>query len=171
MAEGAGLAADLSVIERREIDQEIRRYERKEAACIDALTIVQKHRGWVSDDAVHAIATYLGMTADSVDGVATFYNLIYRRPVGRHVIHVCDSVSCWVLGYESLYDAIRKRLRIGFGETTQDGAFTLLPIPCLGHCEAAPAVMIDEVIYRNVDALIFDRILAEMRLADQMGGR
>ncbi len=90
----------LSDDERREIEAEYPRYPDRQSVCIDAMQIVQKHRGWVSDEALADIAALLGMSLADLDGVATFYNLIYRRPVGRHVIHVCDSVSCWIMGYD-----------------------------------------------------------------------
>ena len=92
------------------------------------------------------------MTPDELDGVATFYNLIFRKPVGRHVIMLCDSVSCWIMGYERLRaqpdDAAGHRL----GETTADGRFTLLPIVCLGACDHAPAMMIDDDLHGDLDA-------------------
>ena len=73
---------------------------------------MQRHRGWVSDEALRDVAALLGMTADELDGVATFYNLIFRKPVGRHVILVCDSVSCWIMGYDAVARA-RSEQRLG----------------------------------------------------------
>ena len=84
--------------ERTEIEAEFPHYPNRKAVCIDAMKIVQKHRGWVSDEALHDIGELLGMSDADLDGVATFYNLIFRRPVGRHVIYLCDSVSCWIMG-------------------------------------------------------------------------
>lgn len=83
------------------------------------------------------------MTETDLGSIATFYNLIYRKPVGRHVILLCDSISCWIEGYESVRRALVARLGINFGETTADGRFTLLPIVCLGCCDRAPAMLID----------------------------
>jgi NADH-quinone oxidoreductase subunit E len=140
----------LTTEEQRAIEEEVTRYPQKRAACIDALKIVQQQHGWVSDDSVKDIATQLDMSPDELDSVATFYNLIYRRPVGRHVIHICNSVSCWVRGYDALLESITQRLGIQPGETTADGRFTLLPIVCLGTCDHAPALMIDEELYRDL---------------------
>jgi NADH-quinone oxidoreductase subunit E len=140
----------LTTEEQRAIEEEVTRYPQKRAACIDALKIVQQQHGWVSDDSVKDIATQLDMSPDELDSVATFYNLIYRRPVGRHVIHICNSVSCWVMGYDALLESITQRLGIQPGETTADGRFTLLPIVCLGTCDHAPALMIDEELYRDL---------------------
>lgn len=142
-----------------EIQAEFQRYEQKRAVCIEALKIVQRRRGWVSDDALRDVARYLEMTADELDAVATFYNFIYRKPVGRHVILVCDSVSCWIMGYDRILARLKGRLGIGFGETTADGRFTLLPNVCLGACDHAPVMMIDEDLYLDVDPQMLDRIL------------
>ena len=134
----------LSDAERHEIEHAMEHYEDPRAASIDALKTVQKHRGWVSDGAVDAIAGVLGIPASDVDGVATFYNRIYRRPVGRHVISVCDSVGCYLTGYEDVKAELQKQLGIEYGRTTADGRFTLLPICCLGNCDKGPSLMIDD---------------------------
>ena len=141
----------LSMEEINEIAAETAHYPKREAGCIDALKIVQRHRGWVSDESVHDIAVHLGMSATDVDSVATFYNLIYRKPVGRHVISICDSVSCWIMGYEQMRKHLHERLGIGFGETTPDNRFTLLPTVCLGCCDHAPAMMIDSDLHSDLD--------------------
>lgn len=141
----------LSVAECEAIDHEISCYPRPQAACIEALKIVQQHRGWVSDEAVQAIADYLAMSPAEVDGVATFYNLIFRRPVGENVIFLCNSVSCWIMGCDRLKTTIKNKLQIDFGETTADGKFTLLPITCLGDCDNAPALMINKAHYNRID--------------------
>ena len=95
-------------------------------------------------------ADWLEVSAEELDSVATFYNMIHRRPVGRHVILLCDSISCWVMGYENLRDAVMQRLSVKYGETTADNRFTLLPNPCLGTCDHAPALMIDNDLYRDL---------------------
>ncbi len=149
----------LSDDERREIEAEMPRYPDKQAVCIDAMQIVQKHRGWVSDEALADIADLLGMSFADLDGVATFYNLIYRKPVGRHVIHVCDSVSCWIMGYDRIREHLRTRLGISYGETTPDNRITLLPIVCLGACDHAPAMMVDRALHQDLDPQKIDAIL------------
>ena len=141
----------LSAEELKEIEHELAHYEQPSAATIEALKIVQKHRGWVSDDAVKDIAAKLKTSAADVDSVATFYNLIFRKPVGRHVIFVCDSVSCFIMGEGNLRTKLEKRLSIKYGQTTADGRFTLLPIVCLGTCDRAPAMLIDKDTHRNLE--------------------
>jgi NADH-quinone oxidoreductase subunit E len=150
----------LTAEEKKEIEAEFPRYEQKRAVCVEALKVVQRHRGWVSDEALFAVAEFLEMTPAELDAVATFYNLIFRKPVGKHVILVCDSVSCWIMGYERVLGQLKARLGIDLGETTGDGLFTLLPIVCLGACDQAPAMMIDDQLYGNLDPAKIDEILA-----------
>jgi NADH-quinone oxidoreductase subunit E len=153
----------LSAEERQEIEFELARYPTKRAVCIDALKIVQRHRGWVSDESLRDIAALLDMSVDELDGVATFYNLIFRKPVGRHVMMVCDSVSCWLTGYERVREELTKRMGIKLGETTADGRFTLLPIVCLGACDRAPVMMVDDDLHSNLDAQKIEGILERYR--------
>ena len=148
----------LSAEEVDEIEAEISHLPDRQSAAIDALMIVQKHRGWVSDQSLSEIANLLEMSSAELDGVATFYNLIYRQPVGRHVISMCDSVSCYVMGADALGKDLQSKLGIRFGETTNDGRFTLLPIVCLGACDKAPTMQIDEDLIESVSAEDLDEI-------------
>ncbi|MFH0824639.1 MAG: NADH-quinone oxidoreductase subunit NuoE [Pseudomonadota bacterium] len=144
---------------KREILEEIERCGSKLGCCIEALQIAQHRLGWISDECVRELALLLEMTPEELDGTATFYNRVYRRPVGRHVVLVCDSVSCWMLGYGKILEHLSSRLGIGLGETTKDGRFTLLPIQCLGACHQAPAIMIDEDLHGDLDPQKIDEIL------------
>lgn len=140
----------LSDAERSAIEHEMHHYEDSRAASIEALKIVQKARGWVPDGACDAIGEILGIPASDVEGVATFYSQIFRVPVGRHIIRVCDSMTCYIGGHESVLDSIRQHLGIEPGQTTEDGRFTLIPVCCLGNCDKAPALMIDDDTYGDV---------------------
>ena len=153
----------LSEEERREILAEIEQRESPEAACLEALKVVQKHQGWVPDEGIKDIAPLLGMTSDELDAVATFYPFIFRRPVGRHVIYLCDTVSCWIMGYETMLAHLTRRLGITMGETTPDGRFTLLPASCIGACDKAPAMMIDRELHGNLTEEKIDMILEDYR--------
>ena len=146
-----------------EIEEHIKHYPRKQAAVIEALKVVQAHRGYVSDECVKAIAHFLEMTPEEVDSVATFYNLIFRKPVGKHVILMCDSVSCWIMGYENIRDHLKEKLKIDIGQTSEDGQFTLLTIPCLGACDRAPAMMVDNDLYGNLTPEKIDQILEKYK--------
>lgn len=149
----------LSQNEIQEIEHEINLVPYKRAALIESLKIVQKHRGWISNESVEEIADHLGISTAEVDSVATFYNLIFRKPVGRHVILLCDSISCYVMGHQKIYKALIEKLQIKYGETTGDKRFTLLPNACLGCCDHAPALMIDEDLYRDVTIEQLDNII------------
>ncbi len=145
--------------ERAEIESEFAHYPTRQAVCIDAMKIVQKHRGWISDDALRDIGELLGMSTADLDGVATFYNLLFRHPVGRHVIYLCDSVSCWIMGSDRQCSHLSERLKIAPGETTADGRFTLLPIVCLGACDRAPVMMIDDDTHFDLTLERTDQVL------------
>jgi NADH-quinone oxidoreductase subunit E len=149
--------------EKKEIQEEIKQYPYPAVACIDALKIIQHHHGWVSDESVKDIAQILGISNEEVDSVATFYSRIYRKPVGRNVILICDSVSCMILGFESIYDYLSGKLGISFGETTSDGRFTLLPISCLGDCDNAPAMMINNDHFNRLNVERIDILLANYK--------
>jgi NADH-quinone oxidoreductase subunit E len=151
----------LSEQEKTEIAAHSQHYPTARALCVEALKIVQRHRGWVSDESIADVAEALQMTSVELEGVATFYNMIFRKPVGRHVILLCDSVSCWIMGCEQLREHLHARLGIGLGETTVDGRFTLLPNVCLGACDHAPAMMIDNAHYQDLDPASVDEILAK----------
>jgi NADH-quinone oxidoreductase subunit E len=153
----------LTDMEKAEIEKELSKYAQKRAVGPEALKIVQRHRGWISDDSLIDIAGFLEMTEEELDSVATCYNLIFRKPVGRHVILMCDSVSCWIMGYEELFNHIKERLSIEFGQTTTDGLFTLLPTACLGACDRAPAMMIDETLYTDLTVSKLDEIFDQYK--------
>jgi NADH-quinone oxidoreductase subunit E len=149
----------LTTEEKIEIEHAISLVPVKKAAGIEALKIVQEHRRWISDESLRDIAAYMNMSPEELDSIATFYNLIFRKPVGRHVILLCDSISCWVMGYEKILQHLTDRLGITFGETTADERYTLLPNCCLGTCDCAPALMIDNDLYRNLTTDQLDKIL------------
>lgn len=140
----------LSETERSAIEHEMHHYEDPRAASIEALKIVQKARGWVPDGACDAIGAILGIPASDVEGVATFYSQIFRVPVGRHIIRVCDSMTCYIGGHESVLDSIKNEIGIEPGQTSSDGRFTLIPVCCLGNCDKAPALMIDDDTFGDV---------------------
>jgi NADH-quinone oxidoreductase subunit E len=145
--------------ERAEIEREMRKYRLKRAVGPEALKIVQEHRGWVSSESLRDVARLLDVTDDELDSVGTCYNLIFRKPVGRHRILVCDSVSCWIMGSERIQDYLSRSLGIELGQTTTDGRFTLLPVACLGACDKAPAMMVDDDLHVNLDPEKIDTIL------------
>ena len=150
----------LSAQERQRIAEELKQNDHPRGAISEALLIVQEHHGWVPDEALPEVASLLGVSTEEVEAVATFYELIFRHPVGRHVILLCDSVSCWITGEEGILSHLQKKLGVGLGGTTPDGQFTLLPAGCLGACDAGPAMMIDGRLYDSLTPEKADEILA-----------
>jgi NADH-quinone oxidoreductase subunit E len=144
------IARKLSEAEVKEIEHELTLYPDKKAVGLEALKIVQRHNGWVSDESMLAISRYLDIALSELEGVATFFNLIYRRPVGKNVILFCESVSCWIMGCEKIRKEINDHLGIDYGETTEDGEYTLIPVPCLGDCDNAPVMLVGEKMHRNL---------------------
>ena len=149
----------LTIEEKNEIEKAISVMPVRKAGCIEALKVVQHHRRWISDESLKDVALYMEMSAEELDSVATFYNLLFRKPVGRHIILLCDSITCWVMGYEHIRNHLIEKLGIKYGETTADDRFTLLPNCCLGTCDTAPALMIDKDLYRKVTIEQLDDIL------------
>jgi NADH-quinone oxidoreductase subunit E len=160
----------LSDTERLEIEAEFAHYPDRRSVCIEAMKIVQQHRGWVSDEALDDVAAFLALSRAELEGVATFYNMIFRKPVGQHVILLCDSVTCWIMGTDKLRSHICQRLGITLGETTADGRFTLLPNVCLGACDHAPVMMVDDAHYQDLDVDKVDSILEHYRQAPPAPG-
>jgi len=128
-------------------------------AAVDVMKELQSHYGWLTDEAVGEAAELLGMTPLQVEELATFYEMIYRRPVGKRVIHVCDSISCWSMGCEKIMEHVQETLDIGPGETTPDGMFTFIPCCCLGNCGEGPTMMVGDTLYGRLTPEKVDEIL------------
>ncbi|GJM13621.1 MAG: NADH-quinone oxidoreductase subunit E [Pseudohongiella sp.] len=163
IASTAKKARLLNAEEIAEIEHEMTLYPDKKAVGLEALKIVQKHQGWVSDESLLGIAKYLDIPVADLEGVATFFNLVYRQQVGKNVILFCDSVSCWIMGCEGLKDHIKETLAIDYGETTEDGDFTMIPVPCLGDCDRAPVMMVGPDLHRNLTPEKIDSIIADYK--------
>jgi len=148
---------------KQELTQRIASAVTPREAAVDVMKELQAHYGWLTDEAVVEAGELLGLSLLQVEELATFYEMIYRRPVGRNVIHVCDSISCWAMGGESLLQKIGGLLGIEAGGTTGDGLFTLLPCCCLGNCGQAPTLMIGETIYGKVTVESAAEILGSVR--------
>lgn len=133
-------------------------------AAVDVMKELQNHYGWLTDEAVREAAELLGLSTVQVDELATFYEMIYRRPVGKKIIHVCDSISCWAMGGETLLAHMAARLGIEPGQTSEDGMFTLLPCACLGMCGDGPALMIGKKLIGRVTPEQAVAILEKERL-------
>jgi NADH-quinone oxidoreductase subunit E len=147
---------------RHELETRIAQAEDPREMAVDVMLDIQKHHGYMSDAAMEEASTLLGMTTVELEGLATFYDHIYRQPVGKHVIRVCDGAVCWMEGHLSVIDHIMKRLDVTLGGTTADGFFTLLPVCCIGYCDRGPAMMVDNKIYGRLTPEKIDRVLGRL---------
>ena len=148
---------------RESLAQHIAAVDHPRELVVDVMFAVQGHYGYLSDEAVEEVAHLLGMTALEVEELSTFYTFVYRRPVGKYVIHVCDSVVCWMDGYTSIRDYLSRKLEIEMGETTPDGLFTLLPVCCIGYCDRSPAMLINRKVYGPLTPEKLEDILENLR--------
>ncbi len=145
------------------LTSQINAFDHKREIAIDVMTALQEHYGYLSDEAVEEAAALLDMTPLEVDELATFYTFLYREPVGKYVIHVCDSLICWMEGEENLVAHICRRLGIEMGGTTDDGLFTLLPVCCIGYCDRAPAVLVNRKVHGPLTIEKLDGLIDSLR--------
>lgn len=140
----------LNDLELKKIEEEKKNYEDNKSISIEALKIVQSSRGWISDELIKEISKILNISESQLEEVATFYSQIYRKPVGYNIIKYCDSVVCYMMGSDNIKCKLENILNIKIGQTTNDNKFTLLPISCLGNCDKAPVIMINNKTYSNI---------------------
>jgi NADH-quinone oxidoreductase subunit E len=130
---------------------------------VDVMFALQNHYGYLSDEALEEGARLLAMTPLEMEELATFYDFIYRKPVGKFVIHICDGVVCWMNGYGPVLNYLSEKLGIKPGETTSDGLFTLLSTACLGYCDLSPAMLINGRAYGPLTPEKIDDIIENLR--------
>ena len=139
------------------------RYETMMACTLPALHMVQHAYGWVPPQAMTEIAQFLKLKPAEVLDTASFYEEYALTPQGRHRIAICRSIACEFCGHEKVTQAVKDALGIDVGETTDDGAFTLIELECLGSCGTAPAMLVDETLHENVRPERVARILDDAR--------
>ena len=154
---------------KEELKTQIASAEHARELAIDVLMAVQAHYGYLSDAAVAEAGALLDMTTLEIDELATFYTFLYREPVGRYVIHICDSVICWMAGEENLKDHLCRKLGIQMGETTTDGLFTLLPVCCIGYCDRAPAILVNRQVHGPLTLEKLDLLIDELSAFKKLG--
>ena len=141
----AGPAFELTAERRRQLDELLTKYppERKRSAVLAALYLVQEQQGYLTANAMRHIAPIVDLTPAEVEDVATYYVMFYREKVGKYVLQVCRTLSCALSGAERVTEALSEKLGIGVGETDPSGMFTLMEFECLGACDRAPVVMVN----------------------------
>ncbi len=143
-----------------ELDQAIDLYRDKEGNLIQILHIAQELYGHLSLELQQHVAQALNKPLSEVSGVVTFYSFFSTKPRGEHTIRVCLGTACYVRGGKKIVDALKKTLGVDIGETTADGKFSFEVARCIGACGLAPAMMIDDVVYKQVNINKLDAILS-----------
>ena len=118
--------------------------EQRKSAILYALFMVQEQQGWISANAMRHVAEVIGCTPAEVEDVVSYYAMFYRQPVGKYVLQVCRTLSCALRGAERVTEEFGRALGIGVGETDASGTFTLIEVECLGACDRAPVVMVND---------------------------
>ena len=147
---------------REKIEAEAKKYPSRRAALKSALRYAQQEHGWVSEGVVNSVAAFSSLQPIEVYEVATFYDMFYTKPVGRHKIRVCTNVSCMLRGSESVLDRLKEKLGVDVGESTPDGKVTLFEAECLGACSGAPMLIVDDRYVENLTPADIDRLLSEL---------
>jgi len=145
------------------LQAQISKADQPRELAVDVMFVLQNHYGYLSNEALEEGAELLGMTPLELEEIATFYDFIYREPVGKFVIHVCDGVVCWMNGLQSVVDYLYQKLGIRLGETTEDGLFTLLPTACIGYCDLSPAVLVNGRPYGPLTPEKIDDLLQKFK--------
>jgi NADH-quinone oxidoreductase E subunit len=141
----------------------LERYPTKQAALLPVLWMCQERWGWISPGIMAAIGKRLDLSPAYVEGVTTFYTMYLRTPPGKYVLQVCTTLSCQLCGTTPLVEHLRSRLGIDFGETTDDGRFTMIDVQCLGACGEAPIIQVNNDYYTVTDVEQLDKLLDELK--------
>jgi NADH-quinone oxidoreductase subunit E len=147
----------------RKVDEIVARYPRPKAALLPVLWECQRVHGWVEPAAENWVAERLGVSAAHVHGAVTFYTMYKQRPLGRHHIQVCTTLSCMLRGSDELLDHLKRRLGISEGEVTADGRFSLVRVECLGSCGTAPMLQLNDDYHEDLTLERVDRLLDGLR--------
>ena len=153
----------ISETKRQQFDALVARYPEKRSALIPLLHEVQAEVGYLSPEAVAWVAEYLGLSPADVMSVASFYDMLHLEPVGKHLIYVCQNLTCALRGSERLIRHLETALGIRMGETTPDGKITLKRMECLASCGTAPSIQVDGVYHHQVTPDALDALLADLR--------
>jgi NADH-quinone oxidoreductase E subunit len=152
---------------KEEADVILKRYPVKRAALLPILWLVHEQEGYISDEAIEFVATFLDLSPAEVFGAVTFYTMFGRKPVGRHHIQVCTNICCKLRGADWLLNYVKEKLGIDVGASTEDKKFYLSTVECLGSCGTAPMMRIDNDYYENLNEEKVDEILKNLTTKTQ----
>lgn len=146
----------------KEFQELLQKYPSKRSALIPALYIVQRELGYIKPEGIEYVANLMGMSPAQVTEVASFYTMLFLKPVGKNVLWVCHNLSCNLCGAEEVIEHLQKRLGISAGETTPDGLFTLLRQECLASCDTAPVMQVNDDYEENLTLQRVDEIVDKL---------
>ena len=147
----------------RQIQTLISKYPKKRSALIPALRLAQDETGYISQETIGELARIFDLSPNEVHEVASFYTMLFRKPMGKYVIQVCTNISCMLCNAEEIVAHLTGKLGIGMGETTPDGKYSLLEVECLGSCGTSPVMQINEDYYEDLTPEKVDRILDSLK--------
>jgi NADH-quinone oxidoreductase subunit E len=155
------MGIELSDDVRKQCEAIVSRYpdDWKQAAILPLLHLLQREWGYIPLDGIRLVADMLGMPPARAAGVMSFYPMFYKAPVGKHVIQICSTLSCALCGAEEVVEYLKEKLRIDVGETTADGKFSLEKVECIAACEGAPAIRVNDKLYRYMTKAKLDELL------------
>ena len=157
------MAVEFSQESLKKFDVIVGRYPKKEAAMLPVLYLAQKEFGYLSSEAIEYVAGIMDVPVARVYGVVTFYTMLNMKPIGRHHIQICRTLPCALAGAERIAAAIRAKLRIGVGETTTDGKFTLSEVECLASCGTGPMMQVNDDYYEDLTENRIAEILENLK--------
>jgi NADH-quinone oxidoreductase subunit E len=150
---------------RARFEEIVKRYppERRRSAVLPALYLAQYQQGYITANAIRHVAELLGITRADVEDVVSYYTMFYTKPVGKFVINVCRTLSCAINGAERVTEALCAKLSLKPGETDPTGTFTLMEVECLGACDRAPVVMVNDAWHEGLEPEAADRLVDDLR--------
>ncbi|OGU61052.1 MAG: NADH-quinone oxidoreductase subunit E [Ignavibacteria bacterium GWF2_33_9] len=148
--------------ELKEVEKIKSKYPTDQSALMGVLWLAQKKFGWISNDVMAYVAGLLNLSPAHVEGVARFYTMYFKKPMGKYHVQVCTNVSCMLRGGENIWEFMKDKLSIGHMEVTPDGKFSLEEVECMGACGGAPMIAINEDYYENISINRIEQVLSTL---------
>ena len=149
--------------ERTHLQEHVATYPERRAGALYTLQFLQRKVGYLSDEAVGEAANLTGLSVAQLDELITFYTLLQRRPIGKHVVRICDSIACHMAGADDVLSAAERIVGVPLGDNSPDGAVTVVPSICLGLCDRAPAALVDDAAAGPLSASGLESLIATLR--------
>ncbi|MFW6140463.1 MAG: NADH-quinone oxidoreductase subunit NuoE [Acidobacteriota bacterium] len=156
------MSSEITKSTQKKIKELIAKYPKKQASILPVIHLIQREKGFISENEEKLVAELLGIKPVKVREVVTFYSMLSQKPLGKYHIQVCSNLTCSIMGAEKLIEYLSKKLGLKPGETSEDGKFTLSTVECLGACEQAPSMMVNYDYYGHLDKDKIDKILKEL---------